>query len=375
MNEVIIVGGGIIGLSIAFELQSRGLKTCIVDSKGPATESSWAAAGMLAPQIETTKYDASWVLRRNSRALYSSWIDRLRAHSDHDPQYQKCGALLYCQSLEERERIWSELEWQIEAGQNLCRLDQAELNERLPQISSSYRAGLFFPNEAQVDPRQLCQTLIQACTRLGVIFKWGQAVTQIETHGGAVCSVKTNEEIIPCECSVLAAGAWSNLIEGVRMIPERIIPVRGQMLALELSSTEQLPLLTNQDIYIVPRENGRALIGSTMENVGFERGTTEKGLQSLLDGVKKIWPELAQAKVLETWSGFRPKSADDLPLIGPSPIQGLHLATGHFRNGILYAPLTAELIADLMTKQKTSIETEAFNCERAFENLDARRSA
>jgi glycine oxidase len=366
MNDIIIIGGGIIGLSVAFELQTRGIKTRIVDAKGPAQESSWAAGGMLAPQLETTKMDASWVLGRSSRDLYSSWIQRLLSHTDYDPHYRKCGALLCARTPEEIEHRWSAYQWQRDEGQSMDRIDSLELKDRIPNMGSRPVGALLFPDEAQVDPRRLCQCLVLACAAVGVHFDWGNAVHEIEVRHGQIQKIKTSKKDLMTDTAIVAAGAWSNLIPGLNLAADSVVPIRGQMLALELSSQENLPFITDHQVYVIPRHHGRVLIGSTMENVGFDRQTTGVGIQSLLEQGQDLWPALKNAKIVETWCGFRPKSFDGLPLIGPSPINGLHLATGHFRNGVLQAPQTATLVADLVMGKETSIDPEAFSSRRAF---------
>jgi len=361
MNDVIIVGAGIIGLSIAFELQNQGKKCVIIDPREPGSEASWAAAGMLAPQIETKAPNPSWVLGRYSRNLYSSWIEKLRTHSDIDPNLQTEGAALFISPEEQAQTVTSDYQWQKDEGESV---DCVRARQILPDAKA--KDALFFANEAQVEPRLLCQLLIEACQSIGVQFRVGQSVSSLVRMDKKICGVKTARETFLAENIIICAGSWTQLIDGVPLQKQRVFPVRGQMMSVTINNKERLPLLTNHKVYIVPRLNGCAVIGSTEENVGFKRGTTIEGLTKLYEEAKTIWPQLANAEILDTWSGFRPASSDKLPLIGPCHEPGLFLATGHFRNGILQAPATAQIISSYIGEATCKIDRQPYAAIRVM---------
>ncbi|MEE2900780.1 MAG: glycine oxidase ThiO [Myxococcota bacterium] len=361
MNDVIIVGAGIIGLSIAFELQYRGKKCVIIDPRKPGSEASWAAAGMLAPQIETKAPSPAWVLGRYSRNLYSSWIEKLRTYSDIDPNLQTEGAALFIAPGENTQTAIDDYRWQKDEGESV---DCVRAHEILPD--SKVQDALFFNNEAQVEPRLLCQLLVEACLSIGVEFQVGESVSDLVRMNNKVCGVKTAQKTYLAEDVIICAGSWTQLIGGIPLQEQRVYPVRGQMMSVTTNNRERLPLLTNHRVYIVPRLNGWAVIGSTEENVGFTRGTTAEDLNKLFTEAKSIWPSLANSKILDTWCGFRPASSDKLPLIGPCREPGLFLATGHFRNGILQAPATAQIICNYMYNEPCAIDPHPYAASRAI---------
>ena len=361
MNDVIIVGAGIIGLSIAFELQNRGKKCVIIDPREPGSEASWAAAGMLAPQIETKRPSPAWVLGRYSRGLYSSWINALRTHSDIDPQLQTEGAALFLSAQDNLKETLRSYQWQRDDGEPVdCKPARSILTETRDQDQQA----IFFANEAQVEPRLLCKLLIEACKHIGVEFCLKERAVRLIKSNDKVRGVQTEQRTHFAETIVVCAGSWTQLIEGLSLRQDHVYPVRGQMLAITTNNKERLPLLTNHRVYIVPRLDGSAVIGSTEELVGFNRGTTAEGLNGIFTEAQNIWPSLSESKILDTWCGFRPASRDHLPLIGPCAERGLYLATGHFRNGILQAPATAQMIGQMITNEACAIDPRPYAVSR-----------
>src|SRR5207245_1390235 len=216
---------------------------------------------------------------------------------------------------------------------------------RHPGRAGRERAGLYFPADAQVGPRALMRALQLAAANAGVVFRTGY-VRRVVHAGGRVRGVELDSELLDAPAVVLAAGSWSSLVEGTGLPARAVRPVRGQMVALETRPPIARHVLYAGHGYVIVRRDGRVLAGSTDEQVGFEKQVTAGGLHAILSLALGIVPALADAPVTGYWSNFRPFTEDRLPILGPTPISGLYLSTGHFRNGILLSPLSAELIAD-----------------------------
>ncbi len=326
--EVMVIGGGIIGLSIALELRWRGLQVLVLtqDYQNAAAN---AAAGMLAPQAEEIAPGALLDLCTFSRSLYTDWVAKLTMATGLDTGYWECGILAprYDQPIDAR------LPWQT----------RAELVSHLPidSLSEEVIGGYWFDTDGQVDNRALYKSLQAAADVAGVQVKTGVKVTaqNLQDLSQGVGGWKADRYI-------LATGAWSQ-----ELLPVPIVPRKGQLIALQVSPGESLPLNTvlfGTEIYIVPRRDGRIVIGATSEDVGFAAGNTAEGVQGLLDRAIRLCPILAKYPVVEEWWGFRPATPDELPILGYSADPRLILATGHYRNGILLAPATAQIIADLL---------------------------
>jgi glycine oxidase len=225
-----------------------------------------------------------------------------------------------------------------------------------------------FPDDAQVEPRALMRALQLAAARAGVAFQTGY-VRRVVCDGARARAVDLEGERLEADAIVLCAGSWTGLVDGAGLPPQAVRPIRGQMLELETRLPLVRHVLFSGHGYVVPRKDGRVLCGSTMEQVGFKKETTAGGLRAIADIAIEIAPALVDAPVLGFWANFRPRTEDGLPLLGPSPIAGLHLCTGHFRNGILLAPASAELVADAVIGRAPRLDLEPYSLARFAPSL------
>ncbi len=334
--EIIVIGGGIIGLSIALELHWRGLAVQVL-TRSNTEAATWAAAGMLAPQAEGIPSSALLNLCLWSRSLYRGWTAKLSAMTGLDTGYWECGILApkYQQLDELNETNW---------------LTVAELQTYLPRtkLSSEVVGGFWLAADGQVDNRKLYQVLRTAAQIANIEIVTDIEVQAFDQPADRIDQLTTNQGDFSASHYVLATGAWSG-----QLLPIPVVPRKGQLLALQVPDIHNLPLETvlfGEETYIVPRRDGRIVIGATSEDVGFLPGNTSAGLQELMAKATRLCPPLATYPIQEQWWGFRPATVDEQPILGDSPYANLTLATGHYRNGILMAPATAQLIADALTQ-------------------------
>ncbi|NCJ06443.1 glycine oxidase ThiO [Synechococcales cyanobacterium C] len=350
-SDVVIIGGGIIGLATAVELSLQGAQVTVLSQQFRAA-AAHAAAGMLAPQAEGILPGAMLDLCLRSRALYPEWVRKLEGLTGLDTGYWPCGILapLYVDCLptpQKMEGLW---------------LDRAAIAHHQPGLSTELAGGWWFPEDGQVDNRALMQTLWIAAQTLGVTLQEGVAVHNIEYQGHRITQLQTSAGVQQGDTYVLSAGAWSG-----QLLPLPVVPRKGQMLALQVPTELEAPLsqvLFGTEIYIVPRQNGRIILGATSEDVGFAPHNTPAGIQQLLSGATRLYPALKDFAIAEFWWGYRPATPDECPILGASPYQNLVLATGHYRNGILLAPVTARLIAALIGQSNEDPLLASFSCDR-----------
>ena len=358
--DVAIVGGGIIGGSIAFELVRHNLRVVLLDRQQPGQEASWAAAGMLSPPPDSPDSIPLVPLGRASLELYPEFIAAVEETSGRKVGYRPEGTIeaFFAGDAERELSTLIALHHGLGLPTEPLRLEDAHRLE--PALSREARAAALLPYEASVDNRALTDAVLAAAAQQGVEFRAGVEVTALLREAGRCVGVVAGSEKISAGQVVLAAGCYSAGIAGAsRSAPTR--PVRGQMVALRSSRVTLRQVLRSPRGYIVPRNDGRLIVGSTLENAGFEKRLTPKGLAQILSAALEMAPELADAAVVETWSGLRPDTPDHLPVLGPTDIEGLVIATGHYRNGILLAPVTAKLIGEWLTEQRTSFPWEAFS--------------
>ena len=328
--RVVIVGGGVMGCATALSLAARGVKdVTVLERAVPGAEASSAAAGMLAPEIES--HDSSWIAAREA---YASWSEELRSTAGVDIGFRRTGALVVARSDRELEEIGG------------TRFDVRSIE---PGLSPDVIGGTYFPNEAQVDPPQLLRALVVAIARAGVVVRSGTTVSSLAVENGRCTGVHLSTEKLEADVVVLAAGSWSSLVVGVPAEIPVVRPIRGQLVQLEERPPKLRTIVFAGHGYIVPRGDGRVICGSTMEDVGHRREVTAAGLAGILAEAIAIAPALGGAEVVRSWCNFRPSAAGGAPLVGASPLPGLFLATGHHRNGILLAKVTAESVADAVT--------------------------
>lgn len=323
-DHVVVVGGGLLGCATAWELARRGVAVTLLEKVIPGAEASSAAAGILAPRMEAHGHAEARAIGVESLSLYRSWAEALPAPVD---------------------LVWNGLirvvgpEEDVEATRpdvDAVWLGPAELKRR--EAVGAARGGWWLPEEGSVDPRKLVVAVHAAALMAGARVKGGTEVVAVTPERVALADGSHLEGRV-----VVCAGAWTARVPGLGRLPVR--PVRGQMMAVRGAAAPRA-VLFGAGGYAVPRVDGRTLVGATVEEVGFARGVTVAGLRHLTGVATGLLPGLAEAEVLESWSGFRPGTPDGLPIVGE--VDGVFVASGHFRNGILLAPLTARWVADAL---------------------------
>jgi glycine oxidase len=349
--DVVIAGGGAIGLAIAWETASRGLSVVVADDRRRGA-ASWAAAGMLAPVTEV-HYGEEQLLRLNleSQGRYESWAQELNEASGLDCGYARCGALMVARDADDNAALNDLFEFQQGLGLDVERLRGRECRQLEPLLSPSTRGGILVRGDHQIDNRALLEALRVACERRGVRLV-DRRVAEVELSRARVAGVRfDNGERLSCSRLVIAAGAHSSDIEGLpaEAIPA-VRPVKGQLLHLRGGAGERLTTHTIRGLeaYIVVRPDGRVVLGATVEEQGFDERVTAGGVYELLRAGAELIPGLSELELVETSVGLRPGTPDNAPLLGATELEGLIMATGHFRNGILLTPVTGWALAELL---------------------------
>lgn len=354
--RIVIVGGGVMGCATALELAQRGAKDIVMLERAiPGAEASSAAAGMLAAQLESQNREerTSFV---NARDRYGEWATSLREMTGIDIAHRRSGLLAIARNDEVLESLRRKVEEQREQGLRAELVDEAGAHAIERQLCGGLVGAAYFPDEAQVDPPQLLRALVVAATRAGITIRSGSTVSQIVEEGDRCTGVALEgREILRADAVVLAAGSWSSLVQGVPKTIPTIRPVRGQLVLLEERPPHLQTIVFDGHSYVVPRGDGRVICGSTMEDVGHRREITAAGVHTILGAALAMAPRLKDAELTRSWCNFRPSvDGASAPLVGPSPLPGLFLATGHHRNGILLAKLTAEAVADAVLQPRTN---------------------
>jgi glycine oxidase len=368
-SDVVIIGGGIIGCSIALRLAQARMKVCVLDRGEPGAEASSAAAGMIAPQGEIAEPDEFFQLCADSRDLYPRFVAEIEELSGQAVGYRRDGTLLVAIDDEERNTLGRIYQGQSAYGLELEKLSAEAAHGLVPGLSPKINCGLFIRGDHLVDNVRLAQALVEACRRVGVMFQNGCGVTKINVHHGRVQSVETGTSSGEVHSHfsgghfVLSTGCWSGELVAPLCISLPVEPCRGQM--MEFETPAELPLAVRAGHhYLVPRSPHGILAGTTSEYVGFEKEVTGEGLRSILEGVSRIAPLVKNLKFRRAWAGLRPDTPDHLPVLGFGELENLVIATGHFRNGILLAPVTGKLISELILTGSTSRPIEAYQPTR-----------
>ena len=370
-HDVIIIGGGIIGGSIAWELARRGLHPLVLDRQEAGREASWAAAGMLQTAPESADGFPLVPLARASLALYPEFVAAIEADSGRTVGLRRTGAMEIFFSSDAARELSTLIALHHGLGLPAEALPLDEALEMEPALSRHTQAAALLPQECALDSRALTDAVLAAAVAGGAVVLAGVGVESLIVNGARVEGVIAAGHRFAADHVILAAGAFSSRLDAARRYaPTR--PVRGQMVALLSSAPPIRRVLRSTRGYIVPRDDARPqrlVAGSTLENAGYEKRVTPEGIARVLEAAQEIVPDLAAAEIVETWSGLRPDTPDHLPILGPTELEGLTIATGHFRNGILLAPITAKLIAEWITERRVSFEWDIFSPLR-FASLD-----
>jgi glycine oxidase len=347
--EVLVVGAGVIGCAVARELSGRGAAVTVIERGQPGEEASWAAAGLLSPQVEAERPGPLFDLALESRRLYPEWATALQQETGLEVGYRRTGLLRCAVGQESFSDLCSRYLWQRERGESVEPREASALERELGGLlSDEVRGAVFFPEEAVVHSRRLVRALRLSAERRGVRILSGTPASRFLLEGGACRGVETADgRRLMADRVVNAAGAWAAFDPALPLsLP--VEPVRGQIVELAVKGRSLPMVIQSEEVYLLPRPDGTVLAGATVEFVGFEKEVTAEAVARLIGAALRLIPSLASAGFATAWSGLRPGTPDGLPLLGESGVPGLLLATGHFRSGILLAPVTASLLADLV---------------------------
>lgn len=350
--DVVVVGAGVIGLASAWQAAEQGLSVLVADSGEPGAGASGVAAGMLAPVTEAS-FGEEELLRLNleSASRWPAFDARLRERSGEGTGYERHGALVVAVDRDDAEELRRLYEFQLSLGLEVEWLTRRECRQLEPGLAPGIAGGIRAPQDHQADPRRLIAALRAALERAGGELLTG-AEARVETEGGAVRGISTAAGSAEAEHVVVAAGAWSGAVEGLpqdELPPVR--PVKGEILRLR---GPEAPLasraLHTPRCYVVPRRSGEVVIGATVEERGFDTRVTAGGVHRLLEAAWEVLPDVGELELVESSARLRPGTPDNLPVVGAGACQGLVWASGHYRNGILLAPLTAEAVVAAVTQ-------------------------
>lgn len=363
--DVLVIGGGLVGCSIAWECAKRGLSVIVAERGETGRGASWAAAGILTP-IHLADYPPALIdLCVAAQATYEAWAAEVRAVSGIDPEFRRDGMLAIATDDAEEAELAKLHAWKADHGQPHEALDAQGAARVEPHVSPAIRRALFLPDVAQVRNNRLVRAVAAAATARRAHFLERAEAVDLHLAGGRVQGARTTAGNVHAGTTVLAAGAWSAEIARRLAIEVPVEPVRGQMLLTELPGGRMSRLVLCGDQYLVPRADGRVLVGSTTERVGFDASVTLDGVRLLAERAARMVPALAGAPLRTTWAGLRPGSPDRIPYLGPvKGIDGLLLACGHFRNGILLGPITGRLIAQTVAGERTDVSLDAYRVDR-----------
>jgi glycine oxidase len=364
--KAIVMGGGIIGCSVAWRLAAEGIVTTVLERGRVGQEASWAAAGMIAPQAEAEGPGPFFDFCMKARDTFDGIVDRLVREGGVDPEYDRAGILYVALDTDERVQLERRARWQRSVGAPLEELGGAEARRVEPMLSPEAVYAIHMPTNRRTDNRKLTQAYAAAARKAGAEFVEGARVEALATRGERAVGVLMDYgSTLEADVVVNAAGAWAGEIRGLEADRVKLYPVRGQIVCFEVAPETIGPALFSLRGYVVPRRDGRLLAGSTMEEAGYDKSVTLAGLDKIARGAAAIVPTLGAATFREAWAGLRPATRDLLPVLGFSPsVSNVLWAAGHFRSGILLSAITGEIIVDLVQGRRPAVELGAFSAAR-----------
>jgi glycine oxidase len=369
--DVLVLGGGIVGSAIAWRLAKDGVSVTLLEKGEIGREASWAAGGMLTP-VHLAEYPPALAdVCGASLTLYEPLCREISGISGVDPEYRVTGLLLVVTD-DAGEEAARELEaWKRARNQPVERLTREEALAVEPKLTPQLRRALRLPDIAQVRNNRMAVALTEAAKRKGVQVLPHTPVTGFLRVPGRVNGVKTPRGDMYAGTTILAAGAWSPDLLRPLGLDLQVKPIKGQMLLAGGAPEFCRHMILDNETYLIPRADGRILIGSTLEDVGFDKSVLLETVGDLaLRGVR-LMPDLGRLPLVTSWAGLRPATPDRLPYLGKGPMDGLIVATGHYRNGILLAPITAELVADLVAGRSPSIDLSPFDPMRVPQGVES----
>lgn len=368
-QSVIILGGGIIGLSCAFESARRGINVTLIEPSALGGQASGAAAGMLAPFSENTEQpDQFFQLCLNSHRSYPAWIKAIEEQSGMSTEWVQSGSINVFMHEADVLPIQSRLQWQNEWGAEAQLIDAAQLRKLEPKLAHSAIAGVFTPRESHVYAPKLVAALEEACRRLGVVILSHAGKIEevaVQQSGGASVRAETMIKKVHADRLVVCAGAWSGEYERWFGLSVPIHPIRGQICSYEHQETEVRHMIFSSQAYWVGKRNARLVCGASEDVAGFETSVTERGIGRLIRSSNQLFPFLKGKETAHRWAGLRPATRDGMPMLGQ--VEGMPaviMAAGHYRNGILLSPITAHIVADLLEEKQGEPSISRFSPNR-----------
>lgn len=362
-QDVVVVGGGVIGLLTAFNLAQAGQRVCLLERAEVGRESSWAGGGIVSPLYPWRYSAAVTALAHWSQDFYPQLGARLFEHTGLDPEVHVTG--LYWLDLDDEEQA---LAWAQREGRPLSRVDLSAVYDAVPVLGSGYRSAIYMAEVANVRNPRLVKSLKAALRGMAnVEIREASAVTGLLHEGGRITGVVLGDQVLRSERVVLSAGAWSGELLKPLGIDLPVEPVKGQMILFKCAQDFLPSMVLAKGRYAIPRRDGHILVGSTLEYQGFDKTPTDEALESLKASAIELLPALAQAEVVGHWAGLRPGSPEGIPFIGAVPgFEGLWLNCGHFRNGLVLAPASCQLLTDLLLDQPPVIDPAPYSPARLF---------
>lgn len=370
-HDTIVVGGGVIGMAIARALAPER-SVLLLERDRPGRQASWAAAGMLCPQSEAEEDGDLFRFGLDSLSMYPGFVSELRDETGVDVEYRADGVLALASGRDEMDDLRRRAAWQRRIGLDAKLLDGDAVARLEPRLTLQAEGGLFFPGDHQVRPRRLLDALERSCMLRGVDVASDAAAAEVLSAAGAVRGVRVGATEIHGPSVIVAAGAWASSLEG--LVPRvETRPRKGQILSLRMPGPDIRRVVRWRHLYLVPRNDDRLIVGGTDEDVGFDRNLTAAGVGGLLDGARRMASAVGAFPIVETWTGLRPMLPDGLPAIGEAGLDGLYYALGHYRNGILLAPGTVEIVRAALEGDPAPAYAEAFRPMRLAESVSADR--
>jgi len=360
--RVVIIGGGLIGCLTAWRFARRGADPVIIECGRIGRESSWAGAGILCPIQPWLYPDAFTRLIEASLALYPDLQDELQSRTGISPQWSKCGLMAPFFPDDAVNHRQAALDWSNRFGWPVEQLDARQAGEAEPTLAADVRGALLWPDVGQVRNPRLLKAVYTLLQNEGIEIHEQTEVGGLVEKGGRVCGVRlADKSTLEADAVLLAAGSWSGPLGGQFGISLPIKPVKGQIVLLRSEPGRLKHIVKHDRAYFVPRRDGRILVGASMEFVGFKPGNTVAGVHGLLDGLLRVMPQLAHEYIEHQWMGFRPGTPDGLPFLGPiNEKPGLWVASGHYRNGVALAPITAEIMSKWILGEQPELDMKCF---------------
>jgi glycine oxidase len=355
--DVVIAGGGLIGGAIALELAQAGLRVGLFERGEPGREASWASAGILSPAPESPGMIPMVPLGKASMDLYPGFVANVEEISGQVVGFRPFGTMDALFSRDAPRDLSTLIALHHGLGLKAEALRPEDARELEPALNANVEAAALRPEEASIDNRALIRAVLESARKSGAEIFPEHAVDAIRREGGRCTGLRVRDENVAAEWTVVAAGCFSGSIAGAEAYAP-VRPAKGQMVSLRAAEIKIERVLWSEKVYLVPRNDGRILAGATVEYVGFDKQVTAGAVNKILSDAIELAPGLANARIEETWAGLRPDSPDHLPILGPTDLEGLLMATGHFRSGVLLTPITARLVREWITEQRVSVDWE-----------------